>query len=187
MKSMNKIVKILFIAILVLCMVGCSCNCGAKGTDNSAVIADGQQIIIENHTIEEPDVNPSDAPIVSETVDIPSVDDKIGTGEVIAENSAEPMQNGEEDDPVEKELPVDPGTTESKDKKQEYVQPNGSTDYEKYYAMSGEEQKEFFQSFADPADFFKWLDNARKEYIEKYPGIDIGDGVIDLGDYIDQQ
>ncbi len=63
--------------------------------------------------------------------------------------------------------------------------PDGSTDYEKYISMSGEEQLEFFNSFEDPSAFFEWLDNARAEFEALYPGVDIGDGQIDIGDYID--
>ena len=62
--------------------------------------------------------------------------------------------------------------------------PNGSTEYEKYLAMSGDEQQAFFESFGDPAAFFAWLNNARAEYEALYPGIEIGEGEIDLNDYI---
>ena len=62
--------------------------------------------------------------------------------------------------------------------------PNGSTAYEQYMAMSGEEQQALFESFGDPAEFFAWLNNARAEYEALYPGIEIGEGEIDLNDYI---
>ena len=80
--------------------------------------------------------------------------------------------------------PENPDAEQSQGVDLNIASPNGSTEYEKYQAMSGEEQQAFFESFDDPAAFFAWLNNARAEFEAMYPGIDVGDGEIDLNDYI---
>lgn len=55
------------------------------------------------------------------------------------------------------------------------------TEYEKYNAMSGEEQMAFMQSFDTIEAFFAWLNNAKAEYEAANPAIEIGDGEIDIG------
>lgn len=54
--------------------------------------------------------------------------------------------------------------------------------YEQYQAMSAQEQTDFFNSFADPADFFAWQNAAKAEYDAAHPNIDVGDGSVDLGE-----
>jgi hypothetical protein len=49
-------------------------------------------------------------------------------------------------------------------------------DFEEYCAMSAEDQMEFFESFASPADFFTWYNAAKEKYLEENPGIEIGPG-----------
>ena len=57
--------------------------------------------------------------------------------------------------------------------------------YEKYNAMSGDEQQKFFSSFANPADFFTWYNAAKAEYEESQNRIEIGEGgSIDLGEIL---
>lgn len=51
--------------------------------------------------------------------------------------------------------------------------------YDVYHAMSAEEQEEYFNSFASPAEFFAWYNAAKDKFIEENPGIEIGpDGII---------
>lgn len=58
----------------------------------------------------------------------------------------------------------------------------GKVTFEKYEAMSGEEQEAFFESFEDPEDFFAWYNNAKAEYDARNPNVEIdGNGSIDLG------
>lgn len=56
------------------------------------------------------------------------------------------------------------------------------TEYEKYNAMSGEEQMAYMQSFDSIEAFFTWYNNAKAEYEAAHPDIEISDGVIDAGD-----
>ncbi len=55
--------------------------------------------------------------------------------------------------------------------------------YEEYLALSGQEQAAYFQSFADPAEYFQWYNQAKADY-DKKEVHDIEDGKVDLGDYI---
>lgn len=56
-----------------------------------------------------------------------------------------------------------------------------SLTYEEYNAMSSSEQQAFFDSFDDPAEFFEWYQEAKAEYDEAHPDIEVGNGEIDLG------
>ena len=55
--------------------------------------------------------------------------------------------------------------------------------YEKYIAMSPEEQQKFIQTFENLEDYFAWYNEAKAKYDEENAGIEI-DGEINLGDYI---
>lgn len=58
----------------------------------------------------------------------------------------------------------------------------GSTEYEKYMNMSEAEQQAYFNSYADPADFFAWYNKAKEEYEQSRDVIEVGpDATIDLG------
>lgn len=57
------------------------------------------------------------------------------------------------------------------------------TDYEWYNSLSGAEQKAFMETFDSIEAFFDWYNNAKAEYEAQKPGIDVGDGVIDLEDF----
>ena len=56
------------------------------------------------------------------------------------------------------------------------------TEYEKYMAMSGADQKVYMESFDSIEAFFNWLQNAKAEHEAANPSIEIGaDGKIDIG------
>ena len=58
----------------------------------------------------------------------------------------------------------------------------GNTEYEKYMNMSEAEQQAYFNSYADPADFFAWYNKAKEEYEQSRDVIEVGpDATIDLG------
>ena len=62
---------------------------------------------------------------------------------------------------------------------------DGKMTYEKYNAMSGEDQQKYFSSYANPMDFFNWYNEAKAEYEASQNRIEIGEGgSIDLGDLI---
>lgn len=54
--------------------------------------------------------------------------------------------------------------------------------YERYCSLSGEEQMAYMQTFDSLADFFDWYNAAKEAYEKENPGIEIGDGNIDLGE-----
>lgn len=58
------------------------------------------------------------------------------------------------------------------------------TEYEKYIDLSGAEQQKIFESYENPQDFFDWYNAAKKEYDDKNQAIIVGDGSINLEDYI---
>lgn len=60
---------------------------------------------------------------------------------------------------------------------------DGTVTYEEYIAMSGEEQQNFYNTFAKPEDFFAWYNAAKAEYDANQNYIEV-DGEIDIGDYI---
>lgn len=70
------------------------------------------------------------------------------------------------------------------------TKPSGTKDpsqvtYADYEAMSGDEQKAFFDTFADPGKFFDWYNAAKEAYDATKNEIIIGgDETIDLGDLI---
>ena len=67
----------------------------------------------------------------------------------------------------------------------EAQKPAATYTYEEYNNLSGEEQQKYFNSFANPADFFTWYNAAKAEYEASQDRIEIGnDGVIDLGDIV---
>lgn len=56
------------------------------------------------------------------------------------------------------------------------------SDYERYMAMSGQEQMEFMESFSSVEAFFSWYNDAKAEYDAAHPDFEIGNGKIDLDD-----
>lgn len=53
-----------------------------------------------------------------------------------------------------------------------------SPTYEEYSAMTSQEQLDFFNSFADIEGFFLWFEQAKADYEERHPGIEIGPGGV---------
>lgn len=64
------------------------------------------------------------------------------------------------------------------------VSTENMTEFERYNAMTGEEQMAFMNSFDSIEAFFDWYNAAKAEYDALHPNIDIGDGVIDAGDLV---
>ena len=59
--------------------------------------------------------------------------------------------------------------------------------YAEYIALSGAEQQEYFNQFADIDAFFAWLNEAKEEWENSQSGSDIiigGDETLDLGDLL---
>lgn len=60
------------------------------------------------------------------------------------------------------------------------------TEYERYMAMSGDEQYAFYQNFESPEDFVNWLKTAQEEHEKKHPVKEL-DGIINLEEVIESQ
>ena len=61
-------------------------------------------------------------------------------------------------------------------------QPEKLLTYEEYWLMDGKSQAEYYNSFGSDEAFFEWYNAAKAEYDAAHPGVDAGDGEIDLGD-----
>ena len=59
---------------------------------------------------------------------------------------------------------------------------DGLLSYEEFWGLSGNKQKDYYDSFDSAEDFFAWYNAAKAEYEAKHPGIDADDGEIDLGE-----
>lgn len=60
--------------------------------------------------------------------------------------------------------------------------PYSDMTYEKYNAMTGEQQYEFYQSFDTPEDFFAWYNAAKAEYLAAQETINGSNATIIIGD-----
>ena len=56
--------------------------------------------------------------------------------------------------------------------------------YEEYLALSAEEQKAYMASFDSLDDFMEWVIAARDKYNAEHATPEIGDGDLDLNDYL---
>lgn len=87
--------------------------------------------------------------------------------------------NDETDGP--KETVPSTGETTQPEIGEEEDSPEALT-YEEYNAMGGAEQMAYFNSFANPEDFFLWYNAAKAKYEAEHPDIEIADGSINGGD-----
>ena len=59
--------------------------------------------------------------------------------------------------------------------------PTGPLSWSEYQALSGPEKDAYYESFADPMDFVKWMLKAQELFKQEHPDIEIGPGgTIDL-------
>ena len=58
-------------------------------------------------------------------------------------------------------------------------------DYESFHDLSAEDQQAILESFTDIEAFFVWYNQIKAEYEAAHPAIEIGDGVVDMGDLMD--
>lgn len=61
----------------------------------------------------------------------------------------------------------------------------GQMEYEKFRDMKAAEQQAFLESFESLDAFFEWYNRVKEEYAAAHPAIEIGDGVVDMGDLMD--
>ncbi len=168
---MKKYIVVVFILIISISMSACGAgSCGAEKINTQEEIASPAAELPEKPTAEP--LQPTLPGGVA--VDTDEMIDEIENSEVANTTPLPDTTEIRETDSNEESQGVDLNI----------ASPNGSTEYEKYLAMSGEEQQAFFESFGDPAAFFKWLNAARDEYNALYPAVEIGNGEINLNDYI---
>ena len=109
----------------------------------------------------------------SETEDTEAEKETSATEDPASPTESEPPEEtreaaGEETEPTEPAVPA-PTIPETKQ-------------YEWYQAMTGEQQVAFAKTFDSLADFFDWYNAAKEAYEKENPGVEIGDGNIDLGE-----
>ena len=101
------------------------------------------------------------------------------TGAVAVTESEEPTTEAEATQPTsagsgDAETTEPTGTTS--------VEPvTGNTAFERYEAMSADEQRAYMMSFENMEDFFDWYNKAKAEYDALHPDIEISDGKVDIG------
>ncbi len=162
--------------MIILTLAALLSACGARNvmeeSESAEQSKDEEVIATEEHDAAPPSADLGPVAVLTEE-EIKEFESETQTqNEVSPQNTATPFpsssEESSEDQIVDLKIPT----------------PNGSTEYEKYQAMSGAEQQAFFESFDDPAAFFEWLNAARDEYNALYPAVEIGNGEIDLNDYI---
>ena len=87
--------------------------------------------------------------------------------------------------PTEKKPDPTPATEKETEATQPDPQPQEDelTEYEKYQAMSPEDQYAFMQTFPDMESFLQWYSQVKAEYEAANPPIYVGNGKLDLKDY----
>lgn len=189
----------LAIVMCVFVMLGlCACNKTAdeaadvtieSTTSETEVVTEATEVIIAGvvAAVEEDGIL---SDIEDESIDDALTDEKIpqetkqpNTTEPTEPEKAEAVDNTKPTtvtEPAETTAPTVPEETKP------VVIPGATqelTEYEKYNAMSGEEQMAFMQSMG-VEKFFAWYDKAKAEYEALHPDIEIGDGIIDAGDLV---
>lgn len=98
-------------------------------------------------------------------------EDKIDESDKIVSDKNDDKDSSDKED-------KDTGTDSDSEK------PSNKMTYEKYIALSPEKQQEYFESYSDPEDFFKWYNTSKAEYDKEHEA-DVEGGSIDIGDYMD--
>lgn len=95
----------------------------------------------------------------------------------------------EESDEDDATKATDPAETKPQETKPQETKPQGEaprelTEYEKYMAMSPEDQQKYYNSFPSVEAFFEWLQKAKAEYEAGLDYVEIGKGPIDIEEII---
>ena len=166
--------KKLIICLLIALLLLCGCRNVANTQDTQPFSTD--PISAQSTEQTEPQVIPGLVYSPNEDSNLPddTEDDPAANPSEEPTTPSEPDKPTEPTAPTESETPTEP-TVPSEP---------ASTSFEQYNAMSPEEQYAFFCTFSSMEDFVAWYNNAKAEYEAAHPGIDIGDGNIDIGDII---
>lgn len=84
-------------------------------------------------------------------------------------------------EPLEGKPDVEPSTPDAP------LPAPGELSYADYNAMSAASQRAYMESFENVEDFFDWYYDAKDAYDAAQPDIDVGDGVIDLEDLMQDE
>lgn len=91
----------------------------------------------------------------------------------------------EDTSPAQTEPAVtEPAVTEPQPTEPAETVPEGEIDYETFMALEPAVQRAYMESFESIEAFFEWYNTAKETYEKEHPAIDVGDGVIDLGDLL---
>lgn len=169
-KKLKRNLFVCITVILILTIAGCGAKDNAPTTESVSETADATMdttlgVIMTDEEIEKIFNQPAET-LAEENTEPDSANDT-------AEN--QDHSNTEKPQTETKPIAQETEPTVHTPSNQEYVQ----TEYERYMAMSGDEQYEFFQSFESPEAFMNWLNAAQAEYEELHPTKEL-DGVIDL-------
>lgn len=170
----RKMTALLLVLMMILPITACKRGEETEATDATETTATETAVV---ETTEEL------APGVGVNIfdDIESIDEM----EESVKDDSQKDQESESENTSEKE----PVATESKPiENTEATEPAPLavvTEYERYMAMSGDEQMAFMESFGSVEAFFEWLNAAKAEHEALKPAIPIEDGKIDLSEIVE--
>lgn len=108
-----------------------------------------------------------------------SIFDEFWVGEIGNQTPGEtkPENTGSDEETT---AATEPPYAESRPEQSQGGDSSGEMTYEKYTAMSGDDQMEFFNTFASVEAFMDWYNAAKEKYEAENPAIEIEGGEIDL-------
>ena len=186
------VITLVLTVFLMLCLCACNKNiedAPAITTDSTVETAEVSTETATEETINGVVMNPfaddsdMDKEATEATEDMPQQTEQPG----VTESTKPTEKPGDSTEPTSSTEPAattEPTIPEETKPVADDVTPQQLTEFEKYNAMSGEEQMAFMQSFETIEAFFTWLNNAKAEYEAANPGIEISGGEIDVGEII---
>ena len=167
-----KLISLFMSVLLLLSMT--ACNPDVVHTD-----ATEETLIPGVVEIEEPVVNPFETEATDATEHEDNPTDPTEASNSKTENPMDTTTPSEEvTEPTKETTPSEETVPPTEEENQGST---GTTAYEDYLNMTGEQQLAFMQSFDSMEAFFAWLNAAKAEYEAQNPGTDVGDGNIDFG------
>lgn len=93
-------------------------------------------------------------------------------------------EDGNVIDGITTETPSSGDTTVSTNNATELDKKPQDYTYEEFCALSPAQQEACMESFDSVEDFFVWYNKVKAEYEASHPSVDVGDGDINLEDYL---
>lgn len=170
-----KLLTLLLVSVLVLAMTACNSNTVPAADPTDATEGTLPPGVVE---LETPVDNPFETETTEATESTEAPVDPTEATEPETEPTEETTPSEEVTEPTEETTPSEETVPPTEGDNQGNA---GTTSYEAYLNMSGDQQLAFMQSFDSMEAFFAWLNAAKAEYEAQNPGVDVGDGNIDLG------